>query len=71
MEECYINLWITVLQQAIKDFHKPKKRIDYVRAKIWIEKTNGVDDIGTFEWICDLVHINSNLIRLKIKNHQS
>jgi len=70
MNDQYINLWCCVLKQAIKDFHKPKKKLEYHKVKMWIENPNGVDDIGTFEWICDLIQIDSNVIRLKIKNYQ-
>jgi hypothetical protein len=63
------ELWAGVLLQAIKDYHdegtSSTVQRDKRHAMAWFKSSR--QDVGSFIWICDLLDLNSGLIRSRIK----
>ena len=66
MNEC-CEIWGAVLIRAVKDLHltgdkyRESKRGN---AKTWI--TSPAEDLGSFLWICDLLGLDSGLVRSRV-----
>ncbi len=61
----YKLLWSSVLKQAIEDL---TNRNSLIKRQAWQYVLNKrTHEIGSFIWICDLLHINADKVREKLK----
>ena len=69
MDDVYRNLWTAVLKQAIEDVVKYTGGFSTKRALSWFEDEN--EEIGSFQWICSVLDLNPELIKMVIKPEMS
>ena len=64
MDEVYRNLWSAVLKQAIEDVAKYPGGLISERTLSWFE--NKCEEIGSFQWICNILNLNPESIKMFI-----
>ena len=61
----YRNLWAAVLEQAVKDVLQCTASLDRERTLSWFESKR--KDVGSFLWICNVLDLNPETIRMYIR----